>query len=226
MQKIAPNLSALIGEVVAARLIAHAGSLTNLSKYPASTVQILGAEKLFLDKPTSKYGIALKNQVEERLGFYEHGTAVSKNMEVINKVIKELKEEVEEESTRKRKTSPGLPITPSKKHKNSKSNESSEPDKETDISKSPIKKKKKKVGIEKNDDMTPKSGKKSEEETPFKGTPDSRTPIKGSLEIRRKKKEKKGSESPTQVTDKKKEKKSKESPKKNKHSIDVESPNN
>ena len=30
---------------VAARLISHAGSLTNLSKYPASTVQILGAEK-------------------------------------------------------------------------------------------------------------------------------------------------------------------------------------
>ena len=30
---------------VGARLIAHAGSLTNLAKYPASTVQILGAEK-------------------------------------------------------------------------------------------------------------------------------------------------------------------------------------
>ena len=26
-------------------MIAHAGSLTNLAKYPASTVQILGAEK-------------------------------------------------------------------------------------------------------------------------------------------------------------------------------------
>ena len=30
---------------VGARLISHAGSLTNLAKYPASTVQILGAEK-------------------------------------------------------------------------------------------------------------------------------------------------------------------------------------
>ena len=30
---------------VAARLISHAGSLTNLAKYPASTIQILGAEK-------------------------------------------------------------------------------------------------------------------------------------------------------------------------------------
>jgi nucleolar protein 56 len=45
MNVVAPNLSALIGEMVGARLIAHAGSLTNLAKYPASTVQILGAEK-------------------------------------------------------------------------------------------------------------------------------------------------------------------------------------
>ena len=45
MHNIAPNLSVLIGEQVGARLISHAGSLTNLAKYPASTVQILGAEK-------------------------------------------------------------------------------------------------------------------------------------------------------------------------------------
>jgi nucleolar protein 56 len=45
MHTVAPNLSALIGEIVGARLISHAGSLTNLAKYPASTVQILGAEK-------------------------------------------------------------------------------------------------------------------------------------------------------------------------------------
>lgn len=45
MTTVAPNLSALLGEQVSARLISHAGSLTNLAKYPASTVQILGAEK-------------------------------------------------------------------------------------------------------------------------------------------------------------------------------------
>ncbi|KAH8668762.1 pre-rRNA processing nucleolar protein-like protein Sik1 [Xylariales sp. PMI_506] len=45
MSTVAPNLAALIGEVVAARLIQKAGSLTNLAKYPASTLQILGAEK-------------------------------------------------------------------------------------------------------------------------------------------------------------------------------------
>lgn len=45
MKACAPSLTALLGERIGARLISHAGSLTNLSKYPASTVQILGAEK-------------------------------------------------------------------------------------------------------------------------------------------------------------------------------------
>jgi nucleolar protein 56 len=45
MNAVAPSLTALLGERIGARLISHAGSLTNLSKYPASTVQILGAEK-------------------------------------------------------------------------------------------------------------------------------------------------------------------------------------
>ena len=45
MNAVAPNLQALIGEIVGSKLIAHAGGLTNLSKYPASTIQILGAEK-------------------------------------------------------------------------------------------------------------------------------------------------------------------------------------
>jgi nucleolar protein 56 len=42
MATVAPNLSSLIGETVAARLIQKAGSLTQLAKCPASTVQILG----------------------------------------------------------------------------------------------------------------------------------------------------------------------------------------
>merc|ERR1711934_245823 len=62
MKSVAPNLATLIGDVVGARLISHAGSITNLAKYPASTVQILGAEKaLFraLKKKgnTPKYGL-------------------------------------------------------------------------------------------------------------------------------------------------------------------------
>jgi nucleolar protein 56 len=59
---IAPNLVALIGENLAAKLITKAGSMQNLAKYSSSTIQILGAEKaLFLSlkkkKKTPKYGI-------------------------------------------------------------------------------------------------------------------------------------------------------------------------
>eukprot|EP00211_Chloroparvula_japonica_P002314 CAMPEP_0119136442 /NCGR_PEP_ID=MMETSP1310-20130426/21437_1 /TAXON_ID=464262 /ORGANISM="Genus nov. species nov., Strain RCC2339" /LENGTH=477 /DNA_ID=CAMNT_0007127429 /DNA_START=63 /DNA_END=1493 /DNA_ORIENTATION=+ len=62
MNAIAPNLSVLVGELVGARLIAHAGSLMNLAKHPASTVQILGAEKalfraLKVKHDTPKYGL-------------------------------------------------------------------------------------------------------------------------------------------------------------------------
>lgn len=54
MNNVAPNLSSLIGESVGARLISRAGSLTNLAKYPASTVQILGAEKALFRALKSK----------------------------------------------------------------------------------------------------------------------------------------------------------------------------
>ena len=62
MVAIAPNLTALVGELVGARLIAHAGSLMNLAKSPASTIQILGAEKalfraLKTKHDTPKYGL-------------------------------------------------------------------------------------------------------------------------------------------------------------------------
>jgi nucleolar protein 56 len=133
MSIVAPNLATLIGEVVAARLISRAGSLTNLSKYPASTVQILGAEKAlfralkskgntpkyglifqssfigragaknkgrisrvlankcsiasridnFSEVPSTKFGEALRNQVEERLEFYATGAKPTKNDEAM-----------------------------------------------------------------------------------------------------------------------------------------------
>eukprot|EP01067_Filipodium_phascolosomae_P001756 Filipodium_phascolosomae@DN2124_c0_g1_i1.p1 len=56
------NLKNLIGDTVAARLISHAGSLVSLAKYPASTVQILGAEKALFRAlktrgKTPKYGL-------------------------------------------------------------------------------------------------------------------------------------------------------------------------
>jgi len=45
MEEVAPNIRALAGPSLGARLIALAGGLENLAKLPASTVQVLGAEK-------------------------------------------------------------------------------------------------------------------------------------------------------------------------------------
>ncbi|MEM2890092.1 MAG: hypothetical protein QW786_02745 [Candidatus Hadarchaeum sp.] len=45
MAQIAPNLRAVVGSAIGARLIAIAGGLQELSRMPASTIQVLGAEK-------------------------------------------------------------------------------------------------------------------------------------------------------------------------------------
>ncbi|PHT98710.1 Nucleolar protein 56 [Capsicum chinense] len=158
MHDIAPNLAALIGEVVGARLISHAGSLTNLAKCPSSTLQILGAEKAlfralktkgntpkyglifhssfigrasarnkgrmarylankcsiasrldcFLDKSTTTFGEKLREQVEERLDFYDKGVAPRKNLDVMKSALetvedKDTEMDVDEPSAKKSK---------------------------------------------------------------------------------------------------------------------------
>ncbi|KAI5612834.1 nucleolar protein 56 isoform 1 [Silurus asotus] len=160
MSQVAPNLAALIGEVVGARLISHAGSLTNLAKYPASTVQILGAEKAlfralktkgntpkyglifhstfigraaaknkgrisrylankctiasridcFAEVPTSVFGDKLRDQVEERLAFYETGETPRKNLDVMKEAVvqagevaAEIKRKIEKKEKKRKK---------------------------------------------------------------------------------------------------------------------------
>merc|ERR1712210_89125 len=143
MSVVAPNLAVLIGDTVGARLISHAGSLTNLAKCPASTVQILGAEKAlfralktkgntpkyglifhssfigragsknkgrisrflankcsiasridcFSEISTKLYGEKLKEQVEDRLKFYESGDLPKKNVDAMQEAIAAVKEE-------------------------------------------------------------------------------------------------------------------------------------
>lgn len=72
MTLVAPNLTQLIGQNIGAKLISKAGSLTNLAKSPASTIQILGAEKaLFraLKKKkgnTPKYGLIFHSTFIQR----------------------------------------------------------------------------------------------------------------------------------------------------------------
>jgi nucleolar protein 58 len=84
MNAIAPNLTVMVGELVGARLIAHAGSLINLAKQPASTVQILGAEKalfraLKTKKETPKYGLIYRASMV--------GQASTKNKGKISRVL-------------------------------------------------------------------------------------------------------------------------------------------
>lgn len=68
MMTVAPNLSALVGEMIAAKLISKSGSLLNLAKNSASTLQILGAEKALFKamrskKKTPKYGIIYQTKL-------------------------------------------------------------------------------------------------------------------------------------------------------------------
>lgn len=78
MNSVAPNLQSLIGDQVGARLISKAGSLTSLAKYPASTVQILGAEKalfraLKTRSNTPKYGLLFHSSFIARAGAKNKG---------------------------------------------------------------------------------------------------------------------------------------------------------
>ena len=59
-----------MGELVGARLIAHAGSLLNLAKQPASTVQILGAEKALFRALKTKHEARMAPGT--RLSFQSH----------------------------------------------------------------------------------------------------------------------------------------------------------
>jgi len=63
---LAPNLSALAGPVLAARLISRAGGLRYLAKMPSSRVQVMGAEKSLFkhlkgQAPSPKHGIIYRH---------------------------------------------------------------------------------------------------------------------------------------------------------------------
>ena len=45
MEQVAPNVTSLVGATIGARLLSKASSLERLAKLPASTIQVLGAEK-------------------------------------------------------------------------------------------------------------------------------------------------------------------------------------
>lgn len=74
--EVAPNLSAMAGPILAARLVSLAGGLESLAKKPAGTVQVLGAEdSLFAHlrghAPSPKHGVIFTHE-------YVHGTRPEK----------------------------------------------------------------------------------------------------------------------------------------------------
>lgn len=78
MEVVSPNLTALLGESVGAKLVNASASLANLAKLPASTIQIMGAEKaLFraLKKKgsTPKYGLLYNSSFISRAGIKDKG---------------------------------------------------------------------------------------------------------------------------------------------------------
>jgi nucleolar protein 56 len=117
MEELSPNVRALIGPILGAKLISKAGGLYKLAIMPGSTIQVLGAEKalfrhLIQGKPSPKHGLifqyplisagakevrgriarslAAKLSIAARLDYY--GKSVDKDLIAdFNKRLKELK---------------------------------------------------------------------------------------------------------------------------------------
>ena len=78
MQLIAPNVSVILGSAVGARVLAKAGSLKRLASMPASTIQVLGAEKaLFRALKTGaqppKHGLLFQHQLVHAAPRWQRG---------------------------------------------------------------------------------------------------------------------------------------------------------
>jgi len=78
MEEVAPNIKALVGSLLGARLIALTGGLGNIARMPASTVQVLGAEKaLFRSLKTGtrppKHGIIFQHTLIHEAKRWQRG---------------------------------------------------------------------------------------------------------------------------------------------------------
>jgi nucleolar protein 56 len=248
MHTVAPNLTCLLGEQVGARLIAHAGSMINLSKYPASTVQILGAEKAlfralktrgntpkygliyhstfigraskqnkgkisrylankcsiavridsFQDFPTSKFGEKLRDQVEERLNFYENGGEginLTKNVDLMREVAKE----VAKEQKKQQKETPKKRKREEKDEDAMQEDNSEEDEPKKKKSKKDKKKKDKKKDESESEEETPKKSKKDKKKE--ESDDEDETPKKKSKKDKKKKSKKEESSDDEKMAD-------------------------
>ncbi len=75
---LAPNVSTLAGPMIAARLVTQAGSVEDLARYPAGTIQLLGAERaLFRHLKTGsrapKHGVLFQHPLVHRAPPWQRG---------------------------------------------------------------------------------------------------------------------------------------------------------
>lgn len=73
-----PNLAALLGPALAARMLAQAGGLDRMSRLPASTIQVLGAERAFFEHlrgraPPPRHGLLFLHPRIQSAGRNERG---------------------------------------------------------------------------------------------------------------------------------------------------------
>lgn len=78
MKAIAPNVAAILGTAVGARILAKAGSIKKMATLPASTIQVLGAEKaLFRALKTGtqppKHGILFQHPIVHAAPRWQRG---------------------------------------------------------------------------------------------------------------------------------------------------------
>lgn len=78
MRIVAPNLRGLIGPVIGARLIGLAGGMQKLARFPASTIQVLGAEQaLFRALKTGarppKHGVIFQHTLIHSAPWWQRG---------------------------------------------------------------------------------------------------------------------------------------------------------
>ncbi|MDY6765902.1 MAG: NOP5/NOP56 family protein [Candidatus Nanohaloarchaea archaeon] len=77
-ETVVPNLSAVVGPVLAARLVSLAGSVEELAKLPSSTVQVLGAEKAMFrhldgEGDAPKHGVLFMHEYVRKVPAEEQG---------------------------------------------------------------------------------------------------------------------------------------------------------
>ncbi len=78
IHSLAPNVSELAGPMIAARLVTLAGSVEDLARYPAGTVQLLGAEKALFRHMKSgsrppKHGVLFQHPLIHRAPPWQRG---------------------------------------------------------------------------------------------------------------------------------------------------------